>query len=125
MSTVGEGATMGKISQIVFWHRDLPPASAEAIGEHTLEATSVRVPGRLADRDELWDRCREDLMASTRRRLTQEVARLGGEYAHVLSEHIEPRHDERTGEAWLYGRFTYALYCAPARAANGAPAASL
>ena len=123
MTTAGENATVGKLSQVVFWHRDLPPASAEAVGEHTLEATSGRVPGTLAHRDELWDRCREDLMATTRRRLVQEVARLGGDYAHVLSEHIEPRHNERTGEAWLYGRFTYALYRTPARAGDRARAA--
>src|SRR5262245_57994198 len=109
MSAAGEHAPVGNLSQVVFWHRDLPPATAEPVGEHTLEAASARISGTLAHRDELWDRCREDLMATTRRRLEQEVARLGGDYAHVLSEHIEPRHDDRTGEAWLYGRFTYAV----------------
>ena len=43
-------------------------------------------------------------------RLHQETRRLGGDYARVVSEHIEPRHDERTGEAWMYGRFEYELY---------------
>ena len=106
----GEHAIVGDSSQIVFWHRELPPVSAEMIGEHTLEATSARVPGTLAYRDELWESCRDDLMAHTRQRLEQEIARLGGDYAHVLGEHIEPRHDDRTGDAWLYGRFTYVLY---------------
>src|SRR2546422_10446019 len=108
------------LPQVVFWHRELPPANAEAAGEHTLEATSTRVQGTLADRDELWDRCRDDLMEHTRQRLMQEVARLGGHYAHVLSEAIEPRHDDRTGEAWLYGRFTYMLYRTPATAGDRA-----
>lgn len=95
---------------MVYWHRELPPADAEAIGEHTIEATSARVAGTLVHRDELWDRCYEELMAQTVARLEQEIGRLGGNYAHVLSEHIEPRHDDTTGEAWLYGRFTYVLY---------------
>jgi hypothetical protein len=29
---------------------------------------------------------------------------------HILSENIAPRHDDRTGEAWMYGRFDYVLY---------------
>jgi hypothetical protein len=95
----------------VYWHRELPPASAQAIGEHTLEANSARVPGTIAHRDELWERCHQDLMAQTCDRLEQEIARLGGDYAHVLTEVIEPRHDDAKGEAWMYGRFTYMLYC--------------
>jgi hypothetical protein len=49
-------------------------------------------------------------MAHSRARLEQEVARLHGHYAHVLSESIDTRHDEATGEAWLHGRFTFMLY---------------
>jgi hypothetical protein len=94
----------------VFWHRELPPRDADAVGDHTIEATSARVPGTLSYRDEMWDRCYEDLMDRARLRLEQEMARLGGDYVHVLSEHIEPRHDDRTGEAWMYGRFDYELY---------------
>lgn len=94
----------------VFWHRELPPLGAEVIGEHTIEATSARVPGALVHRDELWDASYRDLMVRTARRLEQEVGRLGGDYAHVLRETIEPRRDEVKNEAWLYGRFTYALY---------------
>ena len=94
----------------VYWHRDLPPMNAEIAGEHTVEATSGRVPGTVAHRSELWDRCYEELMQQTNARLQQEIARLGGRYAHVLTETIEPRHDDVAGEAWLHGRFTYMLY---------------
>ena len=95
---------------VVYWHRELPPLSAEAMEEHVAEATSSRVEGTIAHRDELWDRCYEDLMASARDRLAQEVARLGGHYAHVLDEHVDSRHDGATNESWLRGRFTYMLY---------------
>ena len=36
--------------KIVYWHRDLPPLAAEAMDEHSLEATSGRVPGTIAHR---------------------------------------------------------------------------
>lgn len=98
---------------VVFWHRELPPLQAEAIGEHVLEATSQHVPGTLAHRDEIWDQCYADLMAQTRRRLVQEIDRLGGDFAHVLRESVDSRHDEARGEAWLRGRFTYMLYRLP------------
>jgi hypothetical protein len=49
-------------------------------------------------------------MVHTNDRLIEEIARLGGRYAHVLDESIDTKHDPRTGEAWLYGRFTYMLY---------------
>ena len=94
----------------VYWHRDLPPLAAEAVAEHVVEASSVRVSSRLADRDRLWTRCHDDLMAQAHARLEQEVARLGGRFAHVLNESIDPHHDAATGEAWLQGRFTYMLY---------------
>jgi hypothetical protein len=83
------------------------------MGEHVVEATSVRVPSTLAHRDELWERCYEDLMARTRIRLEQEVLRLGGNYAHVLDESVDSRHDDVTGESWLHGTFTYMLYRRP------------
>lgn len=115
MRTAVEGnADAGLNGKVIYWHRELPPVSAEVIGEHTVEATSGRVPGTLAHRDELWARCYEELIARTRVRLEQEVARLGGDYAHVLYETIEPGHDEAKGEAWLHGRFTYVLYRRPA-----------
>jgi hypothetical protein len=96
--------------EAIYWHRQLPPADAEVMAEHVIEATSGRVRGSLSRRDELWDRCYADLMDSARRRLKQEIERLGGDYAHVLAESIEGRHDDATTEVWLHGRFTYVLY---------------
>ena len=96
--------------QQVYWHRELPPFDADIMGEHVLEATSGRVQGSLAHRDELWDRCYRDLLENTRERFNQEIVRLAGHYAHVLDESIDSRHDDATGEAWLHGRFTYVLY---------------
>ena len=96
--------------QVIYWHRELPPMDAEPIGEHTIEAISGRVPGTIAHRDELWTRCEDELMAETRRRLAEEIARLGGRYVHVRQESIDTRHDDTTGEAWLHGRFGYTLY---------------
>jgi len=100
----------GSDAKVVYWRQELPPSDAEMIGEYTVEAVSSRVPGTLAHRDELWSLCYDDLMRETGARLEQEVVRLGGRYAHVRDEAIESRHDDRTGEAWLHGRFTYALY---------------
>src|SRR5262245_47562335 len=94
----------------IFWHRDLPPVEAEPMGEHTIEASSSRVPDKIANRDALWSRCKEDLTAKTRGRLEEEIVRLGGRYAHVLDERIDTRHDPVTGEAWLHGQFNYMLY---------------
>ena len=99
--------------KITYWHRELPPLHAELVAEHTVEATSGRVPGTLAHRDELWDACYLDLMKNAERRLAQEVTRLRGHYAHVHDETIEPRHDDAAGEAWLHGRFGYMLYRRP------------
>ena len=101
------------MSKSIYWHRDLPPASAQAAAEHSVEATSARVRGTLEHHGELWDHCYQQLMAETTHRLEQEIARLGGDYAHVLSESIEPRHDETTGEAWLHGAFIYTLFREP------------
>jgi hypothetical protein len=96
--------------RVIYWHRDLPPISAEAMGEHILEANSTRILRSFNHRDELWERCHEDLMSQARLRLRQEVARLGGNYAHVLNEFVDSQHDEATGENWLHGRFSYMLY---------------
>jgi hypothetical protein len=96
--------------QTIYWHRELPPYDAELIGEHVLEATSSRRQGSLAYRDELWNRAYHELMDNTLARMNQEIERLGGDYAHVLDESIDSRRDDATGEAWLHGRFTYALY---------------
>jgi hypothetical protein len=100
----------GNAAQTVYWHRELPPLAAAVMGEHTIEAVSERVSGRLAHRNELWEHCYRDLMHQADRRLEQEIARLGGHYAHVTSESIEVRRDDARGEAWLRGRFSYVLY---------------
>jgi hypothetical protein len=85
-------------------------------GEHVVEATSARVSGTNAHPDEWRDCCYRSLMVEARTRLSQEVARLGGNYAHVFDESIDPRHDHTTGETWLHGRFTYVLYSQSAKA---------
>lgn len=100
-------------SKIVYWHRELPPLDAEPMGEHTVEANSLRIPRTIAHRDELWDRCYHELMADAESRLVQEASRLGGHYVHVLDEAIQPKHDDAAGESWLYGRFSYVLYRRP------------
>ena len=97
-------------SKIVFWHRDLPPLDAVVMAEHSVEANSDRVPGTLAHRDDLWDACYQQLMANATERVTAEIARLGGRYAHVRSESMGAKHDDVAGEAWLHGTFTYVLY---------------
>ena len=74
---------------VVYWHRQLPPLEAETVGEHTVEATSHRVPGTISHRDELWDSCYADLMRTARHRLEQEVTRLNGRFAHVLDESVD------------------------------------
>ena len=97
-------------AKVVYWHRDLPPLDAEILAEHTAEAVSGRVAGTMAHRDELWDRCYLELITKTEERLAQEVMRLGGDCAHILTESIDVRHDDAVGEAWLHGRFSYMLY---------------
>ena len=94
----------------IFWHRALPPAAAQPLGEHFVEATSGHVPATSAGEEALWNRCREELMAETCRRLDAEIERLEGRDAHVLDEVVETHHDPRTGEAWLHGRYRYMLY---------------
>jgi hypothetical protein len=106
----------GDAGKLVYWHRELPPFEAEVMAEHTVEATSGRVPGTLSHRDELWDSAYQELMANTSARLCQEIARLGGHYAHVHEEAIDTRHDDAAGEAWLHGRFSYVLYRRPSPA---------
>jgi hypothetical protein len=97
-------------TRIVYWHRELPPLEAELVAEHTLEANSSRVAETLAHRTALWERCYRELMTNAESRLAQEVARLGGHFAHIHDEAIEPKHDDAAGEAWLHGRFSYMLY---------------
>lgn len=100
-------------AKTIYWHRELPPLDAELMGEHTVEANSGRITGALAYGDHVWERCHGELMNNVRVRLTQEIERLGGHYAHVLDEAIAPAHAVTTGEGWLHGTFTYALYRRP------------
>jgi hypothetical protein len=100
----------GTPHSLVYWHRDLPPVDADVVDEHVVEATSGRVQGTLLHRDELWDRCYQELMQAAQVRIEQEVARLGGHFAHVLDESVDSKHDDAKGEAWLHGRFSYVLY---------------
>ena len=100
-------------TKVAYWHRELPPLDAELVAEHTVEANSGRVSGTIAHRTELWDQCYSELMANAEVRLTQEVARLGGHFAHINEEAIEPKHDDAAGQAWLHGRFRYMLYRRP------------
>ena len=101
------------VAKIVYWHRELPPFEAELVAEHTVEANSSRVSGTIGHRDGLWDQCYRELMADAEKRLVQEVARLGGHFAHVHDEAIDPKRDDAAGEAWLHGRFSYMLYRRP------------
>ena len=94
----------------IYWHRELPPLDAQPMEEHVVEASSSHVPDTIAHREELWSRCEGELMTNVRERLREEIARLGGRYAHVLDELIETRHNASAGDAWLHGRFTYMLY---------------
>jgi hypothetical protein len=94
---------------VIYWHRDLPPVDAVPTAEGMLEATSCHVQGTLSHRDELWERCLVDLMAQARVRLEQELRRQHGHYAHVLSESIETKRDEASGDAWLHGTFGYVV----------------
>lgn len=101
------------MSKVIYWRRELPPLSECVEGEHEVTATSDRVQLDWANRDALWGRCHDSLMASARARITQEVERLHGSCAHVLDESISSRRDEATLEFWLEGRFTFVLYVHP------------
>lgn len=95
----------------VYWHRQLPPLDAEAVDQHTVEADSAHVLGQFLHRDDrLWESCEQNLTREAGRRLDQELDRLGGRYARILDERIEPKFDDAHGEAWLHGRYTYMLY---------------
>jgi hypothetical protein len=103
-------ARTAQLAKKIYWHRELPPLSAELISEHTVEADSGRVAATLTHRDELWGRCYAELMARAEERLIQEIGRLEGDYAHIHDEAITPKHDAVTGTSWLHGRFAYVLY---------------
>ena len=100
-------------AKVVYWHRELPPLSAEVGGNDVVEAVSPRVKGSLSHRDDAWERCYADLIERARVRIEQETARRGAAYAHVKDEEISARHDDASGETWLYGRFGYVFYRKP------------
>ena len=89
------------------------------MGEHTVEANSNRVAGTIAHRSELWDSCYREMMANAETRISTEITRLGGRYAHVRSESIGVKHDDAAGEAWLHGTFTYVMYSGGSPASTG------
>ena len=99
--------------KVVYWHLDLPPLTADVCSDDVVEARSGRVAGTLSHRDDAWERCYADLMVHAATTIAQEVTRRGGDYAHVKDEVIDTRHDDATGETWLYGRFTYVMYKEP------------
>jgi hypothetical protein len=94
----------------VYWHQELPPLNGEVLHEHVIEALSDRVLGSIERHGDLWHRCYAQLMEHTRFRLEQEVKRLGGDYTHVLNEHIDSQRNDANGESWPHGRFSYVLY---------------
>ena len=102
-------------SRNIYWHSELPPLGAVMIAEYTVEATSTHVPGTLAYRDELWTQCYDDLMAQLRLRLAQEIVRLGGDCAHVLSEWVDSKHDAVKGDACTWSLDVRALPPSPTR----------
>ncbi len=104
---------MADTSPELFWHRKLPPINAELMGEHTVEAVSTRVSGRLAQGDRMWGTCYDSLIKATEERVHQELLRLGGDYAHIVRESIDIKHDMHTYEGWLHGQFDYEMYKKP------------
>ena len=102
--------TTPDVSKVVYWHRELPPMDGTVLHEHVIEATSDRVNGSIERDGGLWQRCHATLMQRATERLSQEIARLDGDFAHVLDEHVDSRRDDLTNESWLLGRFSYVLY---------------
>jgi hypothetical protein len=101
--------------QRVYWHRELPPLSAEVESEHVVEAESQRVPNHFGDRDALWAPCYDDLKLAAERRIVQELERKGGWCARVADEDVHSRVNDAEGTYWLVGRFTYVQYNRPSR----------
>ena len=53
--------------KVLCWHRELPPLEAHTLEEHVVEASSRRVQGGFAHRDDFWLTCQADLMALKQR----------------------------------------------------------
>jgi hypothetical protein len=113
-AAVGDNSPGGKVShepgRVVYWFRDLPPLDGEPSGEDQVEAVSTRFHGRLEHADDLWDRCRDEVLAVATTRIEQEVARLGARYARVTDEELDSRHDDAANESYLHGRFRFVVY---------------
>src|SRR5262245_8818628 len=105
------GVTMPetKATKTLYWHRELPPVDAEIVGEHTVEASSGRVPGTISHREALCDHRYQALTPQNRRRTAQESARLAKDCARIIGASRAARNDDYRSEAWLCGRFTHAL----------------
>ncbi|MBK9033657.1 MAG: hypothetical protein IPL61_20730 [Myxococcales bacterium] len=101
------------MAQIVYWRRELPPLSQQIEGEHEALATSEQVHASWADRDALWHRCYLSLAAAAERRIAQEVVRLGGSCAHVVSEQVTTKRDDANETMWLVGLYRFVMYVAP------------
>lgn len=97
----------------IFWHRDLPPEGARPLGSHELEANSPPTTWRYGDRDALWAEHQPLLDAAVRQRLTQELDRLGADFAHVVEEHVEAHIEVNAGTFELRGRYGYVALAAP------------
>lgn len=96
--------------RLIYWHRDLPPLSEQMEGEHEVSATSERVHFSWADQSTQWKECHEQLMANGEDRMRQEVNRLGGSCARVLTEEVTSHRDDATQEFWVAGRFRFLMY---------------
>lgn len=101
------------MAKVVYWRRDLPPLSEQIEGEHELVATSEHVHASWADREALWGQCYQSLTRRAEERLVQEVKRLGGSCAHVLSEQVTAKRDDAAETMWLVGLYRYVMYRHP------------
>lgn len=113
MSVAPERDVMATTSRVVYWRRELPPLREVIEGTHEIEAESPRIQDDLRHRSELWQRCHAPLLEQAERRVTQELARLGGSCAHIVDEQINSKVDDATGAFWLRGRFRFVMYRHP------------
>jgi len=80
-------------TNIIYWHRELPPIAASPWVSMWWRRTA-RASQAIAHRDELWDQYYEDLMSNVGVRLEQEVRRLGGNLCALLDETVDSRHND-------------------------------
>lgn len=101
------------MAQVVYWRRELPPLTELVEGEHELVATSEHVHASWADRDALWGRCYQSLAVRAEARIAQEVVRLNGSCAHVVSEQVTSKRDDADDTMWLVGVYRFVMYRHP------------